>query len=609
MQTPRSSLDHPPGKAAAPAWLLISGCLTAVLAVWICLYSRHGIDYTDEGFYLNWISNPFLYPASVSQFGFFYHPLYMVADGSIAGIRRLNFLLTFLLGLAASWNFLGLCFGAAMSRIARLTVSAALATLTLLTAVFNGMWIPTPSYNSLAFQGLLVAATGVFVGGRRAASTSASASATVFGGVLIGLGGWITFLGKPTSAAALGALVLVYFVLSGSFGLRAVLIAAGTAVLAACASVWLIDGNIHTFIERNLQGLKLARLLGMDDGIGRLFRVDGVPITAVSAGCMLAGAVMAFFTAHAAEAPTGMPAPMYVRVLPIASLLAACALAWFFLGSVIPGDAKALVLFSLAAGAGLSGLWGARGRLSRKDVALLVMLLGLPYAYAFGSSNNYWVSMGGAFFFVALAALSVCKPMAQQPGLHASVPRIALAFQVGALVVIHGAFSSPYRQALPLHEATLPVEVGGRGNTLLLSPADRDYLESMKTVAANAGFQPRTPMIDLTGNSPGAIYALQASGIGVPWSLGGYPGSQKYLQTALGPVSCDQLAAAWVLSEDGRAGAIAPEILADFGADLQKDYDTAGSFPTPRKTIQQLHKPRDASQGAAACRRARQVNP
>ena len=75
---------------------IICSCLTIIILLWILKFSFRGIDITDEGYYLNWISNPFLYKHSLSQFGYIYHPLYLMVDGNIAYLRILNILLVFL---------------------------------------------------------------------------------------------------------------------------------------------------------------------------------------------------------------------------------------------------------------------------------------------------------------------------------------------------------------------------------------------------------------------------------------------------------------------------------------------------------------------------------
>ncbi|MDD1607165.1 MAG: hypothetical protein LUQ18_01440, partial [Methylococcaceae bacterium] len=48
--------------------------VTLSMLVWLLVYSHYAIDLTDEGFHLNWMSNPSIYPTSVTQFGFIYHP-------------------------------------------------------------------------------------------------------------------------------------------------------------------------------------------------------------------------------------------------------------------------------------------------------------------------------------------------------------------------------------------------------------------------------------------------------------------------------------------------------------------------------------------------------
>ena len=164
---------------------------------WLLWYCHYGFDFTDEGFYLNWISHPFNYSASLSQFGFLYHPLYQLVGGDIAALRQANVMLNFCLGWSAGWALLSRIFGVrTLSVLPKFAISAGMASSGLLSLVFAGMWLPTPSYNSLAFQGLLITAAGLFL------VDKTSSRASMVGCVLIGVGGWLVFMGKPTSAAA-----------------------------------------------------------------------------------------------------------------------------------------------------------------------------------------------------------------------------------------------------------------------------------------------------------------------------------------------------------------------------------------------------------------------
>ena len=76
---------------------------TVLILVWVLKFSAYGIDFTDEGYYLNWISNPSLYKTSINQFGFIYHPLYNLVDGNIVWLRRLNVIIIFTLSFALTY--------------------------------------------------------------------------------------------------------------------------------------------------------------------------------------------------------------------------------------------------------------------------------------------------------------------------------------------------------------------------------------------------------------------------------------------------------------------------------------------------------------------------
>lgn len=49
---------------------------TLYLLINTLIYSTIGFDFTDESFYINWLSNPSNYTWSISQFGFVYFPMF-----------------------------------------------------------------------------------------------------------------------------------------------------------------------------------------------------------------------------------------------------------------------------------------------------------------------------------------------------------------------------------------------------------------------------------------------------------------------------------------------------------------------------------------------------
>jgi len=116
-------------------------------------------------------------------------------------------------------------------------------------------------------------------------------------------------------------------------------------------------------------------------------------------------------------------------------------------------------------------------------------------------------------------------------------------------------------------------------------------------------------MIDLTGQSPGILYAVGAKSVGLPWILGGYRGSDIVAVNSLKMVPCAELGTAWLLTEPDGPRQISPSVVASFGANLATDFELVGTFKTAAgaggyeiERQQQFLKPiRPADAATAAC--------
>src|SRR5688500_2092202 len=75
--------------------LVLSALTTTGLVLALLALVRHGVELTDEGYYLVSMALPSLYPATASQFGFLLHPLHELAAGNVVLLRAANVLLTF----------------------------------------------------------------------------------------------------------------------------------------------------------------------------------------------------------------------------------------------------------------------------------------------------------------------------------------------------------------------------------------------------------------------------------------------------------------------------------------------------------------------------------
>ena len=576
-------------------------CLSAIGTVltvgWVLRYCRYGFEFTDESFYLVWIANPSMYRLSVTQFGFIYHPLYQLLDGNIASVRQVNICITFALTWVLANTVIGPVFRRdPMAKLTRPVASAAVATSALVTLVFAGSWLATPGYNSLAFQALLVAAIGLVLAEQHVDARSLT------GWFLIGIGGWLAFMAKPTTAGALAFLVCMYLPLAAKFSLRLLAIPAVTAIGLVVVTALAIDGSVISFVDRLRGGLALAGTLQVDNGTNSLFRIDSFSLGdngRLFVFLCTALFLFAFATVKSrtqALANSGSAASITFALVSVTMLL-------FWVPGILKfGRFQSLVLcavpFAVVLVASSTLVVAGGVHVPRRQIALGLLFLVIPYAYAFGTGNNYWVLAANAGVFWVLASLMLIRHAG--PGYTESgiLLRVGIATQLVTVMLLQAGIETPYRQPQPLRNNDYPLEVGRPGSKLLLSSSFGQYLARAIAVARESGFQSGTPMIDLSGLSPGILYGINASNVGQPWTIGGYPGSDKFAAESLKGVPCSVLSSAWLLAEPNGPGKISPEVLSTFGANLKADFVVVGTVATAEGAssqngirIQQFLKP------------------
>ena len=268
-------------------------------------------------------------------------------------------------------------------------------------------------------------------------------------------------------------------------------------------------------------------------------------------------------------------------------------------------------------GAILAGVASSRFKslfqISRPHWALALSFLVFPHIYAFGTNNNYWGTGALAGLFWILAGLVLLSPIVRNPRLPTLLLSLGLAVQLLTVVQIQTGIEAPYRQPQPLRENDVKLEIGRPGSTLIIPKAFGQYLADTVNTAKQAGFKTGTPMIDLSGQSPGILYAIGASNIGQAWTIGGYPGSEKVAKEMLKMVPCGEISRAWLLADPDGPRKISPEILSSFGANLPADFKIVGTFKTAKGAggddavrVQHILKPiRSADLAMTACEASR----
>ncbi|WP_312703803.1 hypothetical protein [Stutzerimonas nitrititolerans] len=588
--------------------------LTALTAVgtllilgWLLKYSAYGIDFTDESFYLVWISNPFIYAGSITQFGFIYHPLYVLLDGDIAALRQANILITFGLAWALVYFFLGsLVNEIKQNRSLPITVAAGLATSSLI--LFES-WLPTPSYNSLALQSLLISAIGLVLAEKVANRTS------MIGWVLIGVGGWLAFMAKPSTAAALAVGVFIYLLLSRKISTPLILVASVSTLLLLLASALLIEGSVFSFVERLQLGVELSRLLDGGYALSQLLRIDSFHL-----GIKFQLAILLFFGALLIALWCAWEKNRkwsFISLLISLGLFALTAL--LTLGQIHRaagfGKFQGLLIFSLIYAAAFSALMFGRIKalttITASQWVLACLFLAMPHIYAFGTNGNYWQAGSSAAIFWLLAGLTMSGPLIRERASWV-LTLLALAAQAVTATLIQSGLEQPYRQPEPLRLNASTLEIGPQNSALVVSEDYAEYIATAMATAQKAGFEPNTPLIDLSGQSPGILYAVGAQSIGQAWTIGGYPGSLKLAEVALARTSCEKIATAWVLFEQGGPRSIPTELMHSLGADFPSNYNQVGTWQTAEgsggyaaRRTQELYKPIWSQKTLITCQKLR----
>lgn len=597
------------------AGLVLLAAITLLTLGWVLWRTHYGFDFTDEGYYLVAISNPWNYSATATQFSFIYHPLYVLLNGNIAALRQANILITFGLAWALCLTFLRTYFvkpvfiGRVRHDISDLITSSALATSALSALVFAGMWLVTPCYDSLNFQALLIAGTGLLLTEKRISKTS------LVGWILIGIGGWASFMAKPTTATLLGLGTVIYLSFAGKLNLRLLIIALFTTIALLITSAWLIDGSILAFVERLRNG---AEIISHTSGhtpiqmlrLGELNLSSKEIIFIVVETFLLSAAIVSLrsYNKHA-------------NILGFTiSLAVACFIFVVTAGVFIPrlefGSGQGALFFAVPFSALIAGLFLTRARvflqLKRPYWAIALFLLVLPYVYAFGTSNNYWFEEYCACIFWLFAGLIFISPVISTRAHKRILLPICLMVQLITITTLSVGMQNPYRGSQPLSQDRFLIAVRRPESMLILPKEYGEYISNAVKLANQAGFQPGTPMIDMTGQFPGTLYALGAKSIGQAWMIGGYPDSDRRAMATLSLVSCDELAKTWLLIEPHGPEKLSATILENYGINMVTDFKTAGTLITPsgaggynQRYMQLILKPTRSFEGArSACKSA-----
>ena len=578
-----------------------SCCLlsTVLILYFIFKFSAYGIDFTDEGFYLNWIQNPFLYKSSLSQFGYIYHPLYNLVDGNIAWLRRLNFLITFALAFTLVYLVINnLIKFEKINKVILYILSSGIAL-----SSFTYVYIQTPSYNHLTFQALLITSIGI------ALIDATKFNKNVLSHIITGTGGWLTFMAKPSSAAGLAPVVLIYLIFSKNFQLRFILIAVVTSLILFIISAHIIDGSITAYIERYFLSLKLSTLLQVHS-LNSIFRIDELNLSNKIILSIFFIFLISVWFIWLGLKNNKINNFIYIitcfLILVIIATLTIANINWTpNFGAYQPYQVFGIGYACLF----INIIFILKKRIKIYDIhwGLFFLFLLLPYISALGTGGNYWHQSGVASLFWLISGFVLIISWFSKLKLYQPIIFLVLLSQLITSIHIKELIEKPYRynQPLRLDDSRIVVD---NNHQLILSKEFANYISDARKIAVQFGFTKDDAMIDLTGQSPGLLYLLGAKSIGTAWNIGAYKGSLDVAKATFNLVDCTDIANAWVLYENKGPRSISIDLLTSLGMNFPKQYKQVGSWETAPGAggykeirIQELYKPLNVNIAKDSC--------
>ncbi|KQY60521.1 hypothetical protein ASD11_13850 [Aeromicrobium sp. Root495] len=543
--------------------MAITTAATGVLPLLFCLWTTtRGLDLSDESYLLNWLDHPGSYPTSVSEFGFVYQPLMVLVGGNLIAARVVNVLLTWVLVVVAARLVL---------RQADVTSSPWLHAVAIggLAPLSFHLGITTPGYNSLAFEaGALFVIALALMGGE-------TPRRVWTGAVLAGLSGWLLLLAKPTTAVVAAVLGLVLLAVTRRLWRLTTAAVVGSGVFFVLLGAVLIDGWPGDFVRRIRGGADDLSILGSHTDLLRWDYLFVADVQRLAFGLVVVGIALAI-AASFDDGRLGQVAEV-VGALACVGAVVIFVRRPLLLELAQPG--KSILLLGLAVGTVLGVLAlhvKLRRGLDRTVLAWAIVLLSLPFATAVGSNNNYWLQMTPFAVWWVLGALVLLRG-AGRPFLSL-VTTVLLVGQTATVLLLVSQADLPYRQVSSLWDMDQWTRVGSHGS-VQLDDEMSSILDRVTREARADGFEDDTPVIDLTGASPGVITVLGGKAVGSPWLLGGYPGSQDLALKGLRSASCAELARAWVLTEPQGGRAISGKVLGELGLDEQAYRDVVTWAP------------------------------
>ncbi len=478
------------------------------------LISRHGFEFTDEGYYLNSVNSPQVDSGFWSRVAW---PLWKMANQNVARYRFLNLALIYL--VSALVGFL-----MARSHWTRLRLHLHAGLFGLLGLSIFRVWLPEPNYNSLTYLGLLAGCIGLLLPEKGS-------------NLVLSLSLGIVILSKPSSGFLLSLTLAVMYLASRRIKGLVLLV---SLTIAVCLSLsqfggWQSLGEIVSGFEQ----LRNDAALG-GSSLSSAFRTDlRTWVEAISMDWVYwLVCVFALFTHLVIAVRSSKGRAFWISLLTLVSV--------FSLG-VLYQPVAILPVFWLSTllVVALLGPLVARATASFHTTIRGLFILFFPFIFAFGTNTDYGFKYVQVPLFFLLATWIL---YGRRGELLSVLSFLALLVGVASLAT---SINSPYRQPTGSLLSQSSQMEDSPIRSLLISETASRFITSIADEMEASGFKNGDGILDLTGRNPGLIFALGARPIATAWLGADWLNGERILERKLAGLTCRDLTLTWVLHEPG----------------------------------------------------------
>jgi hypothetical protein len=215
----------------------------------------------------------------------------------------------------------------------------------------------------------------------------------------MGVGVWIAFMGKPSTALALAVGLFLCLIYTKKYSIKLSAVAVFILCVLLIATAFVIDGGVIDFIKRFQLGMEFGQILV--DKLNNILRIDGFEFWEVMPHIILSVIVL-LIAVSSGMAKNNLH--KYVGVFILGLLLAVIL-------NVLLGQSdftfdmvrrfQGLLIFIIVFASSIAGVVLQRsfGGYKLNILKLAPFFLVMPHIYAFGTSSNYWMVGGGPLYF------------------------------------------------------------------------------------------------------------------------------------------------------------------------------------------------------------------